>query len=464
MRDRIKKSQRAMQDKRRQAELERKRKQLAEGEVLEEDEQDAVTIEEFAATCIQNIARGRHARAYAAQRRTRYNYAATQIQAGVRGPLTAAAKLLRRQHQAAVKIQKVARGRHGRTVANRRRHEKLTQYCSVEIQKIYRAMLGRQRMRDKRTLISYSALAHEVSLTIFPSQILELCEVCVPSNRRQPPPATVLALIQTLMLFTARRGERYTTLRRDLSWGEAAKVLRRAQNSCDDYDCGSGSGQKVAARTTIWVNLVKAYAHEPMWSPDEMEKIGPGGVSCKKLFEWMLAVLKVVSVQDQFIESERDWPEGEEFWPREGEEEQTADRAEDVMCKAREAELERQYVPADLCSRTVSARPVVLVVRAVPALAKKHDRPPDGGFLLFVRINAPDINVAAVQAVLDLELSCARCRRGIGAAQRRGFLGAFTTMKQALMPTPACWSRATAVIVMAAAPRHGWACLSQTRS
>ena len=38
---------------------------------MEEDEQDAVTIEEFAATCIQNIAGGRHARAYVAQRRTR---------------------------------------------------------------------------------------------------------------------------------------------------------------------------------------------------------------------------------------------------------------------------------------------------------------------------------------------------------------------------------------------------------
>ena len=197
-----------------------------------------------------------------------------------------------------------------------------------------------------------------------------------------------------------------TKLRRDLSWGEAAKFLRRCANSCADYDSWQRQRERLLRVPRSGVNLVKAYAHEPMWSPDEMEKIGPGGVACKKLFEWMLAVLKVVSVQEQFIESERDWPEGEEFWPREGEEEQAADRAEDVMCKAQEAELERQYVPADLLlAYRKRPRPVVLAVaRDVPALAKKRmiDRLMADFPSLFVRINAPDINVAAVQAVLDL--------------------------------------------------------------
>ena len=445
MRDHIKKSQKEALDKRRAAELERKRKQLQEGEVLAEDEEEAVTIEDFSATCIQKIARGRHARAYVAQRRTRFNYAATQIQAGTRGLFDRRrVRLRRQQHYAAIQIQKVARGRRGRSVANRRRHEKLTQFCAAEIQKIYRAMLGRRRMADKRTLVSYSALANEVSLTIFPSQILELCDVCVPSNRRQPPPATVLALVQAVMLFTARRGERYTKLHTDLSWGEAAKFLRRAAKLVRRIRAVSEAASKRLLRVPrAGVNLVKAYAHEPMWSPDEMEKIGPGGVACKKLFEWILSTLKVVSVQDQFVESERDWPEGEEFWPREGEEEQAEDRAEDVMCLAQEAELERQYVPADLLlAYRKRPRPVVLAVaRDVPSFSKKHavDRLMADFPSLFVRINAPEIDVAAVQAVLDLGNSVVLdVDVGIGAAQRRGFLGAFTTMKQALMPTPIC--------------------------
>ena len=445
MRDHIKKSQKAALDKRRQAELERKRKQLQEGEVLADDEEEAVTIEDFSATCIQKIARGRHARAYVAQRRTRFNYAATQIQAGTRGLFDRRrVRLRRKQHYAAIQIQKVARGRRGRSVANRRRHEKLSQFCSTEIQKIYRSMLGRQRMSDKRTLVNYSALANEVSLTIFPSQIVELCDVCTPSNRRQPPPATVLALIQAIMLFTARRGERHTRLHSDLSWGEAAKYLRRSGKLVRRIRSVSEASSKRLLRVPrAGVSLVKAYAHEPMWSPDEMEKIGPGGVACKKLFEWMLSVLKVVSVQDQFVESERDWPEGEEFWPKEGEEEQTADRAEDVMCMAQEAELERQYVPADLLlAYRKRPRPVVLAVaRDVPSFAKKHavDRLMADFPSLFVRINAPEIDVAAVQAVLDLGNSVViDVDVGVGAAQRRGFLGAFTTMKQALMPTPIC--------------------------
>jgi hypothetical protein len=442
---------------RRQAALERKRKQLAVGEVHEEDEDAAVTLEHEAATQIQKIARGVHARQYVRQRRVRFNYAATMIQAGARGYFDRSfVRRKRMEYNAAVALQRLARGVQGRTRANRKRHARLVTFASTEIQKVWRSMLGRMRMRAKRTLMSYTSLANEVALTVFPSQITELADACTPSSRRPPPPATVLALVQAVMLFTARRGERYCKMVPSLGWDEAAKFLRRAQKLVRRIrGVAAAASLKLLRVPKAGIDLVRAYAHEPMWSPDEMEKIGPGGVACKKLFEWLLAVLKVASVQEQFVESELDWPEGEEFWEPEPEAEQRSDRAEDRMCAAEEVELERQYIPPDLLlAYRKRPRPVlVCLARDVPSFSKRRmverlmaDMPS-----VFVRVNLANIDVPAVQAILDLGNSVVLdCDIGLGAAQRRAFLSAFTTAKKALVPTPLCL-----LVCGAADNRHG---------
>jgi hypothetical protein len=442
-RDHIKKSQQQHVARKRQAALERKRKQLDEGEVYEEDEGEAISLEEYSATEIQRLARGVHAREYVKQRRARYNYAATMIQACARGYFDR--NFVRRkklERTASIKIQRLARGVAGRAIANRRRHLRLSNYASTEIQKQWRAMKGRMRMEAKRILMSYSALANEVALTVFPSQILELAEACTPSNRRQPPPATVLALVQAGMLFTARRGEKYTKIIPSLGWEEVSKFLRRCKKLARRIrSVAAACSQKLIRVPKAGINLVRAYAHEPMWSPEEMEKIGLGGVACKKLFEWILACLKVVSVQDQFLESELDWPEGEEFWEPESEVEQEADRAEDKMCQAQEVELQRQYVPPDLLlAFRKRPRPVLIVLaRDMPSYSKRRfvarlmsDMPST-----FVRINLPTVDVPAIQQVFDLGNSAVvDMDIGLGAAQRRAFLSAMTTTKKALVPTP----------------------------
>jgi hypothetical protein len=444
-RDHIKKSQQKSVARKRQAALERKRKQLDEGEVYEEDEGEAISLEEYSATEIQRLARGVHAREYVKQRRARYNYAATMIQACARGYFDRNfVRRKRLERTAAIKIQRVARGVAGRGIANRRRHLRLSNYASTEIQKQWRAMKGRMRMEAKRILMSYSALANEVALTVFPSQILELAEACTPSNRRQPPPATVLALAQAVMLFTARRGEKYTKLIPSLGWEEVAKFFRRCKKLARRVrSVAAACSAKLIRIPKAGIDLVRAYAHEPMWSPEEMEKIGLGGVACKKLFEWILASLKVVSVQDQFLESELDWPEDEEFWEPESEVEQEADRAEDKMCQAQEVELQRQYVPPDLLlAFRKRPRPVLIVLaRDMPSYSKRRfvarlmaDMPST-----FVRINLPTIDVPAVQQVFDLGNSAVvDMDIGLGAAQRRAFLSALTTTKKALVPTPMC--------------------------
>lgn len=57
--------QKREQDRRRALVLERKRRLLDEGEVLREDEENAITLEDASATSIQRIARGRAARCVA---------------------------------------------------------------------------------------------------------------------------------------------------------------------------------------------------------------------------------------------------------------------------------------------------------------------------------------------------------------------------------------------------------------
>ena len=147
--------------------------------MLPEDEEAAVTLEHQCAVAIQAIARGRLARHAVERRRQIFTRAAIVIQAGARCLFARRyVAVVRRRHHAALTIQRVERGRQARVRTYARRQRLRRRRASIKIQaSIARGVKGRVRMHAKRQLVTASACAREAAYALFPTHLEELAEV-----------------------------------------------------------------------------------------------------------------------------------------------------------------------------------------------------------------------------------------------------------------------------------------------
>ena len=132
--------------------------------------------EQQAAVQIQKIARGRQARKYVARRRRRFNRAATKIQSRARGMRDRArVRHLRLQEKAATDLQRIGRGRMGRNYVRDLKRSNLHNHSATLMQACVRGFFGRKRMRALWGLVSAAKLAQESADALKP----KVCHPCL---------------------------------------------------------------------------------------------------------------------------------------------------------------------------------------------------------------------------------------------------------------------------------------------
>mmetsp|Transcript_33621 Transcript_33621/g.39521 ORF Transcript_33621/g.39521 Transcript_33621/m.39521 type:complete len:2664 (+) Transcript_33621:57-8048(+) len=321
-----KQHQKREQDRKRAAALERKRRLLDEGEVLPEDEENAVTLEDVSAAAIQRIARGRSARHYAKALKESYAHAATIIEAGARGMFhRRVVRLMRRKIKSVIRVQCQVRGMIGRIYADRLADKREQNRSASTIARIYRGLAGRIRHARKRMLFEASkGAALVVDVThLYPADMMELSEAIakplVDATVPFPPPA-VLGLIRIVVciLQCEKRGDTVTAFNSigvkaarklkatTLGWEDAMRVLRRCHKLLRQLRLLSAGPASCRPRLLHLpheaLELMAAYGDDPIMTVSNMRRIGSGAKAASHLLAWVKDLVTVHELQRHFLD------------------------------------------------------------------------------------------------------------------------------------------------------------------
>lgn len=197
--------------------------------------------------------------------------------------------------------------------------------AALVIQRVFRGMMGRRRLKSKRSLDKAAKEAYDFvdEKSILVGDVKELGRRILYALEEPMatslPPDEVLHLIRLCtMMIQASRGNLgladYTFLNdrqfdevdgEHLTWVQAGKVVNRSERFLRQVRLlAYGPGSKPPRLVSIPSNatlLATAMAGNPRWAVSTFEHMGMGSKICCQLFKWVSSVTNVASRQQEFL-------------------------------------------------------------------------------------------------------------------------------------------------------------------
>ena len=197
--------------------------------------------------------------------------------------------------------------------------------ASTQIQRIWRGIWGRSRMRGKRSL---DAESRNIRMNVDPrnlfvSDVRDLrMRIYYSLERAQPqalPPDEVLFLLR---LVTAIMQESTSTN----SLGDLNFINTRTYTGLDGYNLSWEDCERLLSRSERFLRMIRTMANAPSavppqlinvpskvqllyaaqaknrrWCLETFELMGPGAKLCCQLFKWLLSLMEIAERQQEFI-------------------------------------------------------------------------------------------------------------------------------------------------------------------
>jgi hypothetical protein len=196
---------------------------------------------------------------------------------------------------------------------------------AIVIQRIWRGVLGKRRLKNKRDLDRAAKEAFDAvdSKSLIAGDVKELAHRIIyaieePSTTTFPPDEVLYLLRLTVLVINAARGylgladydffcsRQYEEVTgEELDWKKAAKVVNRSEAFIRivrilAYGPGAKPPRLIQLPNSV-NNLYLAQANNPRWNIFTFENMGKGSRICVQLFKWLTAIIEVSDRQQQFM-------------------------------------------------------------------------------------------------------------------------------------------------------------------
>ena len=432
---------------RRQALLDRKRRERGGGDAgagndgRDDDGRpryEMLSVEDQAAIMIQRIARGRQGKTSTQRKRVRFNGASVRVQSIIRGRTDRARVLQRRlEMKAAMLVQRLLRGLVSRMRVKRIRQELLEHSSANSVQRYLRGVQGRHRMHAKRALIRKAGEAKSIVDALFAADLIELAD-----NDELPP--VVLNLLQGVrILFPSGLAPPKPAGSSCYSWKRMRRRMRRPRFLPRLRKLADAAVDQVLQLPPARVKAVQVFFHDPDLTPITMLRLAKGSKAAHNLLIWLQRLVEANGLLKHFVNPEADSWYGfpsSKWMEKESGAEVDSDSSDDESIDKLES---KRFVPREvLRAGIVRPRPImVCVARDVPERASRLlvDNIMAAMPGAFARIDLDRLDVGILQNALDTGQSIiVFVDIGCGATTRRAFVAQMTQIKKVLEPTPIC--------------------------
>ncbi|CAM9381899.1 unnamed protein product, partial [Discosporangium mesarthrocarpum] len=330
----LEKVQRQAQEWRESLALERKRFQLAEGEVLPEDSVVAESVEYTSAVLIQKWHRGNLSRAHFLWYKEIVHKAASRLQAAVRSALSRIeTKRVQRLNMKARVIQAAVRKCLQRGCFLRVLRAQLEDVAARKVLRVWRGMRGRRRGAARRRMVRAAATAAQAvsADNLRPSHLTELAADIHAAliNPKHPfPPMGVLGALRAVLMVFDQEADvctYYTALGyrisgevspSNLTWEMAMRVLRRPSrllrrlqafvDGLGGQDGRCTAPPRLLSLTPAAVRIIRAYDGDPDWASKGLRRMKAGRTAATALVRWARGLDKFLKSQELLEDFVRD--------------------------------------------------------------------------------------------------------------------------------------------------------------